>query len=579
MRSAAGASASSSRRNAVPSYSASVSAPFATANSATLRGGSVHPSASLTHAGFESRVLAARANTAQTESLSSYHSANSALISGAESEERAAHLRKIRRLQQQNAEWAMHFDLDNAAREKERRAVLQAQDALLAEALLQQSAARAHEENERRRVCEGSADIAALTEKLKAARLNAARHAQLLERQAAAKEERESDAAREHKAEAARAAAAARQDAEAAAAASASAERARVLRAQVEEKEQAKATAYEDFLREKAAVDAVVERIAAEDADKVARKRAAQAELQSVIARYLSDRAQWRAEEQRKAREELAAIAAYSADMERRRQAQAARMKEKSDRDDLIYAAISAEMERKEREREDMERMLEELYTEQKEQEVLREVEAQQRRAELLREDMRREHEAAQQRKREARALHQQAERELQAQMARQLESDAAFDAASREKRARMKAAYQREIAAAVDAKRDARAREAAAEEEQQRAQRAAQQRELDIVEAERERLLMQLATTLQPYLPKNVFRDAGEKAAIELKTRQRSREAQSQPQPHGAAAFSPSSGLPASFPETLSSSLSTSVPIVEATLPIGPPARALRRL
>ena len=554
-RSRASNSTTSSRRNVVPSYSASVSAPFATANSASLRGGTVHASSLATHSGFESRILAQRSNAMQAESLSSYHSNNTALISSAESEERAAHLRKVRRLQQQNAEWALHYDLENEQREKERRLILHAQDQMLAKALLTAEAERTFEENERRRVCEGSEEIAQLTDKLKAARINAERHSQLLHRQAVAAEEKESDVRLEAEAEKERRAHAELEKVKAAEAIEAGEERARVLRLQCEEKEQAKVTAYEDFLQEKRSIDSIVQRIAAEDAEKAAKKRKAQEELQAVIGQYLTQRQQWRAEEEKKALAELAAIAAYTADMEQRRQAQALKMKEKNERDDVIYAAISSEMERKEKEREDMERMLEELYVEQKEQEMLHEVERQQKKVEAMRRDMQRENEAVQERKRQVRLRQQEAERELQQRMQRQMEADAAFEAASREKRARLKVQYQAEIAATLRQKAEAAEAEQRREEEVEEAKRKAAQREVDIVEAERERLLMELATHLQPFLPKGVYRDAAEKTRIFNKINQANAQPQRPVKGHKAAAAS--SSLPQSFPTSFAPSLS----------------------
>ena len=569
------------RRTAVPSYSASVTAPFATANSAALKGGTVLASStslssSSSHAGFESRILAGRSSAMESDSLSSYHSSNSALINSAESEERAARLRKVRRLQQQNAEWRMHFDTENEAREKERRAMLQAQDAQLADALLKAEAERAFEANERRRVCEGSEELAKLAYQLKAAQLNAERHGQLQQRQAAVQEEKEADERLEREAEKERAEHARVAEEDARQAALAAEERVRVLRCQMEEKEQARALAYSDFVQEKEAIDVVVQRLAAEDAARVARKRAAQEELQAVIAAYLREREQWRAQEQRKAEAELAAIQAYTADMERRRQTEASRLKEKSARDDLIYSAISREMERKEAEREAMERMLEELYTEQKEQEVLRELEAKQARAEQLRVDMQRENEASLQRKRAQRAAAQEAERQLQLQMQRQMEGDAAFEAANREKRARMKLRYQQDIAALIKAKQDRALEEARKEEQAEEAKRAAAVRELDIVEAERERLLLQLATQLEPYLPKGVYRDQQEKDRIAHRASVHATHG-SHPQLQRAAApaagasspsafpsaFSTASpnALPASFPVSLSSSISSLMP------------------
>ena len=575
-RSRASNATTSSRRNVVPSYSASVSAPFATANSASLRGGTVHASALSTHSGFESRILAQRSNAMQAESLQSYHTTNSNLISSAESEERAAHLRKVRRLQQQNAEWAIHYDLENEQREKERRLVLHAQDTMLANALLTAEAERTFEENERRRVCEGSEEIAQLTDKLKAARINAERYSQLLHRQAAAAEEKESDVRLEAEAEKERRAHVELEKVKAAQAIEAGEERARVLRLQCEEKEQAKVTAYEDFLQEKRSIDSIVRRIAAEDAEKAAKKRAAQEELQAVIAQYLTQRQQWRAEEERKALAELAAIAAYTADMEQRRQAQALKMREKNERDDVIYAAISSEMERKEKEREEMERMLEELYVEQKEQEMLQEVERQQKKVEAMRRDMQRENEAVQERKRQVRLRQQEAERELQQRMQRQMETDAAFEAASREKRARLKVQYQAEIAAMLRQKAEAAEAEQRREEEVEEAKRKAAQREVDIVEAERERLLMELATQLQPFLPKGVYRDAAEKSRIASKVQQATAQRSQQPTRGMRTAVASTSSQ--SFPTAFTSSFSPMTSSTSSATSTAPQNRVARR-
>ena len=503
--------ASSTRRSTVPSYSASVNAPFATANSATLAPHLVHASASLTHTGFESRISAARSTSSRTDELSSYHAANRVLANSAEAEERANHLRKVRRLQQQNAEWKMQYELDNAAAEKERREILRAQDEVLAATMLRDEGERMATENERRRVCEGSEEIAALTEKLAAAQMNAARHQQLLSKQQSAQEEKAMEAEHERLQQKEREEHAVLRAAEAERQQQLAIDRAAVLKQQCEEKEQAKVTAYEQFVREKQMIEGIVQQIAREDEAKRDKKRQAQEELQLVIKHYLQQRSDWRAQQERKAKAEMAAIDAYTREMEARQQQQKEKQKAKNERDDLIYAAISAEMQRKEKEREEMERMLAELYTEQKEREMMDEVERQSERVRRMRDEMKRENELAMERKRLAKERAKEDEAKLQQSMADQLERDREYEAASRDKRARMKRAYQQEIADMLTHKQRLAAEEAAREEEDAERKRVQKQRELDIVEKERERLLLGLATQLHNYLPKGVYRDDSE--------------------------------------------------------------------
>ena len=503
--------ASSTRRSTVPAYSASVNAPFATANSSTLAPHLIHASASLTHTGFESRISAARSTSSRTDELSSYHNSNRILATSAEAEERANHLRKVRRIQQQNAEWKMQYELDNAEAEKERRDILRAQDEVLAATMLREEGERAATENERRRVCEGSEEIAALTEKLAAAQMNAARHQQLISRQQTLQEEKEKEAEHERKQQKEREEHAVLMAAEAERQQQLANERAAVLKQQCEEKEQAKVTAYEQFMREKHMIEGIVAQIAREDEAKREKKRQSQEELQLVIKKYLQQRAEWRALQERKAKAEMAAIDAYTREMEARQLQQKEKQKAKNERDDLIYAAISAEMQRKEKEREEMERMLAELYTEQKEREMMDEVERQTERARRMREEMKRENELAMERKRLAKERAKEDEARLQQAMVEQLERDREYEAASRDKRARMKRAYQQEIADMLTHKQRLAAEEAAREEEKAERKRVQKQHELEIVEKERERLLLSLATQLHQYLPKGVYRDEKE--------------------------------------------------------------------
>ena len=503
---------SSGRRSRVPAYSASISAPFATSNSSLLRASSGGPLTSgSSHAEFERRIVAARGQEQQADSLLSFHSGCLQLASSTDAESRATGMRKLRRVQQQNAELALQYELENAAAEKERRRALAEQDTALAASMLRTQSEQAAEANARRRICESSSDIAALTAQLEAAKTNAARHQQLQQRQESQREEKQQEQREERQQQAAREQQRVLEQQQQQAAAQQAADRARVLQLQCEEKEQSRAAAYSGFLREKEEVEAIVSRIEQEDAERRRGKQRAQEELQAVIAAYLQQREQHRQQAALKARQELEAIAAYCKDMEQRAAQQAARLRERTARDDLIHAAISAEMARKEREREETELMLQELHREQRETLMLREVEKQQAAILKLRADMRRENELCLERKRRQRQQEAEAERAAQSQLSEQLQRDLQYDAANREKRARMKAAYQQQIAAMLREKSERQQAALRAEEaEQQQRQREAES-ELAVVEQERERLLMQLASQLLPYLPKGVFRDQHE--------------------------------------------------------------------
>lgn len=500
------------RRSAVPAYAASAHAPFATANTQLgYTATAIAPSRHVTSVAFEQSIIASRINEKSSNDLNAYHQTNTAMHTVAESEQRASHMRKVRGVQQQNAEWAMEYDLENKKRELQRRSVHAAQDSLLAQAMEAEEKERVAADIDRQRICAASEEIRALETQLRMATINRDRHSQLVAKQVSVAEEKEVDAEYERRVLKQREEEERRAEHERLKAIQASEVHARVLAQQMEEKSQAKVAAYEQFLMEKHIVDQVVAKLNEEDERKMERRRQQQLELQSTISKYLSDRSQWCEQEKRKAQEELARIEAYQREQDHRHQAKLASQAAKVARDDEIYAAISRELEKAKREREEMERMLEDLYAEEREQEMIREIEQQQLKTLKMREEMKRENENALALKTKRAEQARVEQDELKAKVLAQLETDRQYELLSDAKRRQAKLKLKAEIEDIIREKqRQFELKQYAEEQERQREQQR-KQHEIDVIERERERMLLELATKLKDYLPKGVFRSESE--------------------------------------------------------------------
>eukprot|EP00954_Amorphochlora_amoebiformis_P007488 581524-Amorphochlora_amoeboformis.AAC.1 len=93
----------------------------------------------------------------------------------------------------------------------------------------------------------------------------------------------------------------------------------RLLETQMEERRQAKAQAYQDFLREKDEIDKIVEGVRQEEQRKLEKHMKRREEIKQEIRNYLDERREWRRKEALRVANELRKIMEYQKMQEKRR--------------------------------------------------------------------------------------------------------------------------------------------------------------------------------------------------------------------------------------------------------------------
>jgi len=458
-------------------------------------------------AAFDRTIAARREADAKQDTLADFHAINARITAVNESESRVESMRRLRRIQQQNAELAMAYTIEQQMAEKEQRRMLAEQDRQLADAMSRMKNEEIAREQEHRRICDESEELSELRARLKAAQLNKARATQLSEKQLIHDIKKEQEAKRDQEMEADRLAALALEQAELERRQLSNMQSRSVLQGQMAEKERAKQRAYEQFLKEKAVIDSIVASIEADDQAKLQAQLEKQRELQQNIRTYLEERATWRAEEKKRAEYELKKIQEYQQLQEQRHAELMAARQQKVDRQDKVLERLTAEIEARRREEEEMQRLLYELYQEEAESRALEEIKAREEKINFMRREMIQANEQQKAFKAARRAALQAEEEEFRSKMLEKFERDAAMEKANVERRKKEMEEYRNEVEHILQERR----RQYEQQVEQELAERERQQKEreykLAIVEAERQRLLDEYAKDLKEYLPKGVFR------------------------------------------------------------------------
>lgn len=277
------------------------------------------------------------------------------------------------------------------------------------------------------------------------------------------------------------------------------------LEEQILEREHQKELAYQAYLEEKAKVDGLVQKMDQEDRAEMEADSQKKAETQKWIASYLDDRRQWKREEMERVKEEERAIMEYAAKKRAEQGAWEEKKKAEADFKDKMCAEIAAEIQRKEREREELEDIRETLALEEEEERLRRKEEGERMKAEIDKQMMMEAYNEAQRVKAE-RLQREAAEDEefRQAMLAKFAEEDR-LEQLSAQRRRMKQLEHKREVERLLDERRAAyeqqRLQEAQEREVEERAERFRQ----EIIERERQRLLAEHLPNLD-VLPKGVL-------------------------------------------------------------------------
>jgi len=464
---------------------------------------------------FEATQAQRRVEQDYNSDLLRYHATNERIRATMQSDDRVETLRRVKRTQAINSELAMMNGAEEAEKDEEMRRELAQQDAALAKALSEMKMEETTTQARVRRVCESSEEIQTLKAQIMAAQLNKARTTQLAEKEYLKQQESMRQAQLDALMEQHRLQQVDTEEAMAKARHESEVERREAIRQQLIEKQRSKQAAYEQFLKDKAVVDQIVQDLANEDQARMEQYRAKQRELQANIQTYLHDRSVWREQERQRAEAELRAIQDFQRLQEQRYQDELRKKKDKSDAQDAILAQLSAAIAAKRKEEEDMQALLHELYMEEAEQKA----EEDERRREAYREHLRREMiDANEQQKayKLQRAKQQQEEEEaFRTAMMKKFDDDQRLEQMTAARRKREMMEYKAEVERLVQERRAMYEASLQKELEQKRKLEDEEAANRAIIEEERQRLLQEYAAELKDFLPKGVFKSEDDYRAV----------------------------------------------------------------
>jgi len=288
-------------------------------------------------------------------------------------------------------------------------------------------------------------------------------------------------------------------------------QRRQMLAGQMEERQKQRQAAYEQFLREKSLVDEVVRNLAEEDRVKRENAMKRRNELQDSIQQFLEERRLWRDAERKRAEEELHKIQEYNR-LQQQRQADLMRKRQHTmDKRDEALSKITADIEAKKREEEEMQALLFELYQEEAESRALAAVKAEEDKATKARTDMHAANEYQKQLKQQKRVETQKEEAELRDRMLKKFEDDARLEQMNAARRRREMQIYREQVDKMIEDRREFYERAKAMEVAELSAVKGKEDYRLQVVERERQRLLQVHAQALRDFLPKGVLMNAAD--------------------------------------------------------------------
>lgn len=392
------------------------------------------------------------------------------------------------------------------AQDKERKTQILEMEENIAHELERRRSERVLEEQNKKRICESSEELKTLKERLHAAQVSRERSAQIMEKQLKYEEERRRDevmatvmeherlqAVNDHElviqAKLVKGLAAKDMQLE-----------------QIRHKEGLRDESRREFEKERAQVDAVVEKIRQEDQVEHEIREQKKAETRLHLQEFAVKQAEWRKEAERRAVEENEKIEEYA---RFKRAREAAIEEEKARQEQLkkdIFNRMIGDAEKRNKEQEEMEYLRNELYHEEHEA-LLRkkEQEAAQKqledRAEMLRayEDQMRMKEERQRQERGE-------EQKLREMLLAKFAEDERIEQMNAQKRRMKIQEHKREVERLVEARRALFQEERDKEANEYSKVTEAEEKRLVIIEEERRRLLTEYASELRDFLPKGVL-------------------------------------------------------------------------
>eukprot|EP00026_Physarum_polycephalum_P006218 Phypoly_transcript_06260.p1 GENE.Phypoly_transcript_06260~~Phypoly_transcript_06260.p1 ORF type:complete len:560 (+),score=139.64 Phypoly_transcript_06260:77-1756(+) len=282
------------------------------------------------------------------------------------------------------------------------------------------------------------------------------------------------------------------------------------LEEQIKDREEMKKAQYDEFLREKLVIDAIVQKIYEEDQREVASQLRKQQETREYVENYLHEREDWKRREKERMEEENRKIAQYAEYKQNREDTTAAQKKIIQDEKNRIFEKLSSEADAKRQKQQELEQMRLEMHLEaEEERQRLKEKELLERRIQqrmdILQTNnkllaIRAEQEA--QRKAEDDAYGQQ-------MMQKMAEMDR-LDQMNAQKARLRKMEHKREVDRLLEERRRMYEQTRQAQLDEHNLQQQREEARRAIIEEERQKLLQEHAVKLYGYLPKELERELG---------------------------------------------------------------------
>lgn len=463
---------------------------------------------SLTKRFVEQRIQKSRQAEAKQAELRRMLTTHNIIAGHGRSEANVEGLRRCRSEAMERRDLFMDYSYMKGEQEKEKRKRINEAEERLADEIARRNAHRTRQEMDNRRICDGSEELRALKERLHAAKVNKERAQQL--HQIEIKKERErriehkiaehmenerlEHCELEHKLEIEK---------------MKQRERVKLInQQQIAMKEAGREEAMQEYTKERAAVEELVSRIAAEEQQEQEAKHQKQEESKQMLLKFKVEQAERQAQAEQDEEDEAAAIAEYARAKAEREDRLLREKEEAAKEKERIFLRMVGEMASKNKEAEELENLRNDLHQEEHEHEARRREELQQRKKLEDRQEMKQAsilQMEMQERKKQAQV--EENDRIRDTLLAKFAEDDRLEQMHEHKRRMKVEA-HKREAARLIELRREAYEQARDSERAENEGLRSEEGRRQIIIDAERKRLLEEHATALKDFLPKGTLAD-----------------------------------------------------------------------
>jgi len=461
---------------------------------------------SLTRRFVDQKIQKSRREEAKGAELRRMLTTHNILAGHGRSERNVEGLRRCRSEAAERRDLFMDYNFVKGQQDQERRKLISDAEEKLADEIARRNADNHRKEMDRRRVCDGSEELRALKEKLHGAKINKERAQQLFQIEIKNERDRKLDHAiaehmenerlehleLEHKLEMEK---------------MKQRERVKTInQQQIAMKEVQRQEAMAEYLDEKSKVAEIVDRIQREDDEEAAAKAQKQAESKEMLLKFKIEQAERQDAMEQAEQDENQAIAQYAADKAAREEAVAAEKLVIEKEKERLQLKIVAQAMMKNKEKEELENLRNELHTEEHEAEARRREELQQRKKLEDREEMKRASvmQMEMQELKKAAALEE--EERIRTVLLGKFAEDDRLEQMHEHKRRMKLEAHKREAERLLELRREAYETQREAERNAENMSRDEESDRQIIIEEERMKLLREHAIPLRNFLPKGTF-------------------------------------------------------------------------